>query len=157
MHDVILMRALHVAAVVIWIGGVCMVTTVILPAIRRGELGADRIAAFGAVERHFVWQARVSVLIVGASGFYMIWRLDLWSRFQTIAFWWMHAMVFVWLLFSAALFVIEPLIARRYRRQNTLRAPPSLTRLQRVHWVLLVLGLLTVLGAVAGSHGWVFR
>jgi hypothetical protein len=39
MRDVIIMRAVHVAAVVIWIGGVSMVTTVLLPALRRGQFG----------------------------------------------------------------------------------------------------------------------
>ena len=34
MNDVIIARALHVLAVVIWIGGVSMATTVALPAVR---------------------------------------------------------------------------------------------------------------------------
>lgn len=41
MDDVVTARALHVLGVVIWIGGVSMVTTVALPAIRRGDLGGD--------------------------------------------------------------------------------------------------------------------
>ena len=74
MHDVAVARALHVLAVVIWIGGVTMVTTVVLPAVRRGDLGADRLAAFQAIERRFVWQVRTAVIVVGASGFYMVAR-----------------------------------------------------------------------------------
>ena len=54
MDDVIIARALHILAVVIWIGGVSMATTVVLPAIRRGGLGEDRLRAFRAVERRFV-------------------------------------------------------------------------------------------------------
>ena len=45
MDDVVIARALHVLAVVIWIGGVSMVTTVALPAIRRGDLGGDWLQA----------------------------------------------------------------------------------------------------------------
>src|SRR5262249_17393224 len=45
---IIVARALHVLGVVVWIGGVAMVTTVLLPAIRRGALGADRLTAFQA-------------------------------------------------------------------------------------------------------------
>ena len=41
MDDVIIARALHVLFVVIWIGGVSMATTVALPAVRRGDLGAN--------------------------------------------------------------------------------------------------------------------
>jgi len=158
MRDVIVMRALHVAAVVIWIGGVWMVTTVVLPAIRRGEFGTDPFRAFFAFERRFAWQARTCVLIVGATGFYMAWRLVLWSRFETVAFWWMRAMVLVWLVFTLALFVVEPLLSRgRRTRAETRDAQAVMARLQRGHWVLLVLSILTVLGAVAGSHGWIFR
>lgn len=40
MDDVVIARALHVLAVVIWIGGVAIATTIVLPAVRRGELGA---------------------------------------------------------------------------------------------------------------------
>ncbi|HUN98054.1 MAG TPA: hypothetical protein VMU69_17705 [Bradyrhizobium sp.] len=75
MNDVILARTLHVLFVVIWIGGVAMATTVVLPAVGRGDPGGDRLKAFQTIERRFVWQARVAVLIVGLSGLYMTARL----------------------------------------------------------------------------------
>ena len=93
MDDVAIARALHILAVVIWIGGVSMVTTVALPAIRRGDLGGDWLRALGAIEHRFAWQARIAVVIVGLTGFYMSARLDLWDRFRSAQFWWMHAMV----------------------------------------------------------------
>jgi hypothetical protein len=70
----------------------------------------------------------------------------------------MHAMVLVWLVFTLALFVVEPLLSRRRQARAEARdAQAAMARLQRGHWVLLVLSILTVLGAVAGSHGWIFR
>jgi uncharacterized membrane protein len=154
MDDFIAMRALHVFAVVIWIGGVSMMTTVILPALRRGDLG-DAVEAFDAIERRFVWQARSTVLLVGVSGFYMVWRLDLWDRFSAISFWWMHAMVGVWLLFAFILFIAEPFILHRRIHQFAKAHPDrALRQMQRSHWVLLALSTITILGAVAGSHGW---
>ena len=98
MDDVIVARALHVLAVVIWIGGVAMATTVALPAVRHGDLGSDKFQAFQAIEHRFAWQARTAIILVGLTGFYMTWRLDLWERFRTAGFWWMHAMVCLWLL-----------------------------------------------------------
>jgi hypothetical protein len=47
LDDVIAARALHVLAVVIWIGGVSMATTVALPSVRRGDLGPDRLRRSG--------------------------------------------------------------------------------------------------------------
>jgi len=82
-----LARTLHILGVVIWIGGVSMATTVALVAVRRGDLGPDRVKAFHAIERRFVWQARAAVLLVGATGFYMTAVLDLWDRFAGPAFW----------------------------------------------------------------------
>ncbi len=63
-----------------------MAMTVVLPAIRRGELGADRMGAFAAIERRFILYARSAVLLVGATGLYMIARFHLWTRVGTVKF-----------------------------------------------------------------------
>lgn len=153
--DLALARVLHILGVVVWIGGVSMATTVALPAVRRGALGADRLAAFQAFERRFVWQARAAVLVVGLSGFYLIERLDLWGRFVDGHFWWMHAMVFVWSLFFLLLFVGEPLVLHRYFPPWARRDPErAFAALHRVHVLLLTLAMATIFGAMAGSHGW---
>lgn len=155
MQDVVIARALHVLAVVIWIGGVWMATTVALPAVRRGDLGTDRLRAFQAIEHRFVWQARTAVIVVGLTGLYMTWRLDFWGRFHSVDFWWMHAMVCLWLLFAFVLFIAEPFILHRhFRRWATERPQAAFAWLHRAHWVLLVLSAATILGAVAGSQGW---
>lgn len=153
MDDVAVARAIHVLAVVVWIGGVAMVTTVLLPIVRRSPPG-EGWALFRAVEKHFAWQARIAVLLVGASGFYMAWRLDLWDRFRHAGFWWMHAMVLLWLVFVAILFVAEPLgVQRRLARREGTAPGAGFAALHRLHWVLLVLALVTVAGAVLGSYG----
>jgi uncharacterized membrane protein len=155
MDDVVFARVLHILAVVIWIGGMSMATTVALPAIRRGDLGTDRLRAFQAIEHRFIWQARIAVIIVGLSGLYMVDRLDLWDRFRITAFWWMHAMVFLWLLFTFILFVAEPLILRRHLRNWATKQPEVFFAwLHRMHWMLLSLSIITIFGAAAGSHGW---
>jgi uncharacterized membrane protein len=154
MDDIAIVRAIHVISVVIWIGGVAMVTTVVLPAVRRLDTAPRRVALFEAVENRFVWQARIATLLVAASGFYMVARLDLWARFRTVQFWWMHAMVLVWLVFTIILFVGEPLVMRARKRRGVMSAPDvNAPRMQRLHWVLLVLSVFTVMAAVAGSHG----
>ncbi len=154
MSGVTIARALHVLAIVLWIGGVGLVTTVLLPALRRLPDPAQRITLFETIERRFGAQARFSILLAGASGFYMLVRMDAWSRFTSLPYWWMHAMVLVWLIFAAMLFVLEPLVLHR-RLTNRAQTSPDATfrAIHRVHMVLLALSLLTILGAVAGSHG----
>jgi len=154
MDDVAIARALHVLFVVIWIGGVAMVTMVVLPAVRRGDIGPNRLQAFEAIERRFGWHARSATVIVGLTGFYMTDRLDLWGRFRSGEFWWMHAMVGVWLLFTLILFVAEPLILHKWFLARAIASPEAaFALLQRAHWLLLALSLITILGAVAGSQG----
>lgn len=157
MTDLVLARALHVLGVIIWIGGVSMVTTVVFPAIRRGDLGTDRLRAFQAVEHRFVWQARAAVLLVGASGLYLTAKLDLWARFREPIHWWMHAMVLVWMIFFLVLFVGEPLILRRIIPRWSAEDPQrAFAWLHWAHIVLLTLSLITALGAMAGAHGGLF-
>jgi hypothetical protein len=81
-------------------------------------------------------------------------RLDLWARFGSVQFWWMHAMVLVWLIFTIILFVGEPLAMHARKRRGIISAPDvNVARMLRLHWVLLVLSVITVLAAVAGSYG----
>lgn len=153
MDDIAVARAIHVLAVVLWIGGVAMVTTVLLPIVRRRP-PSEGWALLREVERRFAWQARIALLLVGASGFYMAWRLELWDRFRHAGFWWMHAMVLLWVVFAIILFVAEPLGAERRLAQLERTAPGAgFAALHRLHWVLLVLALVTVGGAVLGSYG----
>jgi len=154
MDEVAIARALHVLAVVLWIGGVAFVTTVVLPAVRRLRAANERMALFDAIERRFAWQARITTLLAGATGLDVLVRFDLWDRFQSVRYWWMHAMVFVWLLFTVMLFLAEPLILHRWLEARAKVDPEATSRLvERLHRLLLALSLITVLGAVAGSHG----
>jgi uncharacterized membrane protein len=154
MDDVVFARALHVLGVVVWIGGVAMVTMVLLPAVRRGDLGPNRLQVFQAIERRFASHARLATIVVGLTGFYMTQRLELWGRFRSGGFWWMHAMVCLWLLFTVVLFVAEPLVLHRWFHARATEAPDTgFALLHRAHWLLLVLSVITILGAVAGSQG----
>ena len=66
----------------------------------------------------------------------------------------MHAMLCVWLLFTLMLFVAEPLFLHHWFDAHSRIAPQSTFALiQWLHWVMLGLSLVTVFGAVAGSHG----
>ena len=150
-----LARALHVLGVVLWIGGVAFVTTVLLPAVRRMKSPEERVAFFEEVERRFAWQARLTTLLTGASGFYLVHAWRLWDRFRDPAFWWMHAMLAVWLVFSLMLFVAEPLVLHRWFLENARRDPQgTFDRIERMHRVLLTISVVTVVAAVAGAHGW---
>jgi uncharacterized membrane protein len=155
MNDAALARAIHVLAVVAWIGGVSFVTTILMPAIRRGHPPDERLAVFLRYEEAFSWQARASVAVAGLSGLYLVWRFDLWARFGQAEFWWMHAMAGIWLVYAALLFIIEPLMLHRRLAAalGTARSGPLFARMERMHRLLLALSLATVFAAAGGAHG----
>lgn len=153
MNDLAIAIAFHVLAIVWWIGGVAMVTTVLLPAARKSSDAATGLAMFRRIEERFAWQARAATLLAGASGFYMVQRLGLWSAFLVPRFWWLDAMLLVWVMFAIMLFVAEPLFVHRWLERQAAAAPAqTLALIERLHWIALVLSIVTILGAAAGSH-----
>jgi uncharacterized membrane protein len=153
MDDVTIARAIHVVAVVHWIGGVVFVTTVVLPAVSAMAEPKRRLEMFEAIERRFSRQVRVSVPLAGLSGAYMAERLDIWSRFVAPGGWWLVAMALVWLIFMAILFVIEPLLHERFQRAAIADPTGAFRRVQRAHWALGSAALGVAAAAVAGAHG----
>jgi uncharacterized membrane protein len=150
--DLALARALHVLAVVHGIGGMAMVTWVIVPAVRDGATD-DPVAVFERIEGRFSWQAKISTLLAGTSGFYLTDRLFAWERFAEPVFWWMHAKVAGLAIFTLVLFVAEPLFLHRWFHTRAARDPAGTMLVMRMHRMLLPASLVTVAGAVLGAHG----
>lgn len=157
METFTLARVIHVIAVILWIGGVAMVTTVIIPAVKKLKSKEDQIRTFEEIEGRFAIQAKITTLLTGISGFYMLYVLDGWDRYFDYRFWWIHAMTLVWILFSLILYVLEPLLLHKLFKQYAEKSPEkTFSFMHKAHWILLLLSLLTTAGAVAGSHGWFF-
>ena len=157
MDDYYLARVLHVVGVVLWIGGVAFVTAVLLPAVKKMREPAERVEFFERMESGFARQARVTTLLTGLSGFYLVHSLGTWGRFADVHYWWMHAMVLVWGVFTLMLFVLEPLWLHRWFQARAQRDPEgTFSIIARMHWALLAASVITIAGAVAGSHGWIF-
>jgi uncharacterized membrane protein len=146
-------RAVHVVAIVHWIGGLLFVTLVILPSLLETE-APRRLALFNALERRFATQARVSTLLVGLSGFYMLYCYEHWGRIAEPRFWWLDAMIGLWAIFTIMLFVAEPLFLHGWFNARARRDPDGAFRVALCgHRVLSLLAVVTVLGAVGGTHG----
>ncbi|HHA18372.1 MAG TPA: hypothetical protein ENK70_01540 [Methylophaga sp.] len=153
----VLAHALHVFGDVLWIGGVAFVTTVLIPCLKQIADADNKLELFEQLEGKFGFQARITTLITGLSGFYMLDFLNAWDRYQHLQFWWVHLMTFIWIVFTIVLFVLEPLVLHRwFREQATKDSETAFVWLHRMHKILLTLSLLAVLGAVAGSHGFQF-
>jgi len=153
----VLARVLHVLGVVLWIGGVALVTTVLLPALLRMGDEERPVELFDRIEGAFSLQAKITTLLTGLSGFYMIYAMGAWHRYLEPRFWWIHLMTLVWLLFTLVLFVLEPWFLHRLFLERGRRQPQKTLKFtHRLHSILLALSLLALVGGVAGSHGWFF-
>ncbi|MEC8940385.1 MAG: hypothetical protein VYC92_05645 [SAR324 cluster bacterium] len=115
----VLARIFHVLAVVLWIGGVGFVTTVLIPSISKTEEPAARLKIFEAIETKFGFQVKLTTLIAGISGVYMLEVTDGWSRYLNYEFWWLHLMTFVWAVFTLVLFILEPLFLQKMVSQTS--------------------------------------
>jgi len=115
----VLARIFHVLAVVLWIGGVGFVTTVLIPSISKTEEPAVRLKIFEAIETKFGFQAKLTTLIAGISGVYMLEVTDGWSRYLNYEFWWLHLMTFVWAVFTLVLFILESLFLQKMVSQTS--------------------------------------
>ena len=147
-------RAIHVVAVVLWIGGVAFVTTVLIPALKRMTVAEERLTLFETLEGRFSLQAKFVTLATGLSGLYMIDFTQSWGRYAYVEFWWMHLMTIVWAIFTLVLFVLEPLFLHQwFHRKASEDSEKTFNLVHRMHIVLLSLSLIAVFGAVAGGHG----
>ena len=155
MPTIVLARVVHILSVVLWIGGVAFVTTVLIPAIRRLPSDAQRIELFEQLESRFALQARVTTVLAGTSGLYLLHAMGAWSRYLDPGYWWVHLMTLVWLAFTTVLFLLEPLFLHSWFVAAAKRDSGRAFRLlQRFHWVLLALSIVAIVGAVAGSRGY---
>ncbi len=155
MDDIVIARALHVLAVVHWIGGVAYVTLIVLP-LARSRPAAEALTQFTAVEERFAAQVRISIPLAGATGLWMTYRMNLWDRFADPRFWWMSAMFGLWIVFMLMVFVFEPLLHDRFEREAERDPLAILRRMAGLHAALLTLAAITVLGAVAGAQEFSF-
>lgn len=135
--------AFHVLGVVWWVGGVAMVTATLLPIFNRLP-AAERIERITQLEGRFANQARVAVLVVGITGFWMYALLP----GEVTHTWWIGLMMLVWVLFAMMLFVAEPL--HLPAKLGLIHSP---RKFLAVHVVLLVLALAAVFSGVIGARG----
>lgn len=152
MDDITIARIIHIVSVLLWIGGVAFVTLVVMPSVRAEYPPEERLRAFHRIEGRFAPQARLWVMLAGASGLWMVWRGDLWDRFTSLQHWWMHSMLGIWLVFALMLFVTEPLFLHRRFAQSPDPAR-DFTRMEAMHRLLLLFSMVTVIGATGGSRG----
>ncbi|HIJ82793.1 MAG TPA: hypothetical protein HPQ00_01140, partial [Magnetococcales bacterium] len=147
----------HVVCVVFWIGGVAMVTTVMIPVLKNMDTNSEAFKLFHTFEKKFAIQARFTTFLTACSGFGMLEIANGWSRFLDLSSWWLHGMVLIWILFTIMLFIIEPFVLpKMIAKISPTGSKRIFPVMHLVHVLLLAGSVVTIVGVVAGSHGWSF-
>ena len=154
LDDFSVARAVHLLALVHWIGGVAVVSTIVLPHARTMPDAFSALSVFEIFERRFAAQARISISLAGLSGFYMLHKLQGWMWLLNPAYWWLILMVAVWSIFALMVFVLEPLIVHRLFRDYVLRDKERAFALAiRLHALALAIATVAITAGVLGAHG----
>lgn len=137
---------IHVLSVVIWIGGVSFVTLITFPMILRMDKSLEMVLMFQGVEHRFGKIAKVMVVLVGLSGFYLIYEKGL-----SFGVW---IMIIVWAFYASLLFGLEKLIFKKLFNKPGEDADMKkvFNLLQTFHWVVLGLSFLAVAAGIYASH-----
>lgn len=153
-----LMHIIHLLAVILWIGGLAFVTTIALPQAIRNPDPLQKVLSFQRLEHRFAPLARWYNLAVGISGAVMLVQLG-WHRLlftaQAIP---LTFMVVIWVFWFVMLFGLEPFIIKRMLEKMSkggekLEIETVFARMNRLHWVMLVVSLAASAAGAISAHG----
>jgi len=152
MSDYSIVRAIHLIAVIVWVGGVTLVAVILIPLFVTKKERENAFALFNQIKKKFMAQARFTTVITGGTGFYLLHSQDGWGRYLSLDYWWLHAMTLAWLLYSLIAFVMDPFVTGAKMTALAERNPPPRDYLHIFRytqwWHLVFLGLcfLSILG-----------
>ena len=107
----------------------------------------------------FAPKAKIYNLIVGTTGFVMVYLTD-WHRFYlTRKGAPLLLMTIIWLLWFIMLFGLEPLVVKKMldrmsRKGEKMEIETIFSRMNRMHWVLLTLSLAASAAGIIFAHGY---
>lgn len=148
-----LLTAIHVAVVVLWIGGVCFVTIIIFPMLLKMGDSLEKVLMFQRVESVFARQARFYAWIVGPTGFLLLYLKELHTKLFTGAAIGPSVMLVVWIFYTLVLTFEKKVFAFVFRDPKKIDAAKIFARLARGHWIIMGASLAAVAIGVFAGHG----
>ncbi|UCG79237.1 MAG: hypothetical protein JSV21_05285 [Nitrospirota bacterium] len=148
-----LVTALHVAAVVIWIGGVAFVTMIVFPMILRMEGSFEKMLFFQGIEHRFAKIAKICVIIVGLTGALLLYLTGEWDILFSRSGIGPTLMIIVWFVYFLILTFEGKLFKIIFKGDAQHDSAKIFFRLSVFHWVVLALSLLTVIAGTMAGHG----
>ncbi|MFQ5479718.1 MAG: hypothetical protein ACE5DW_00380 [Thermodesulfobacteriota bacterium] len=156
-----LMHITHLVAVILWIGGLAFITTMIFPIIIRTEDALGKVLLFRKIEHRFAKTARIYNLITGATGIIMVLYMGWQDTIFTGHGLSLLLMALIWVFWFVMLFGLEPFVIRRMlermlEKDTTLDIDAVFRRMNKMHWILLVVSIIAVASGACFAHSSVF-
>lgn len=145
--------AIHVAVIVLWIGGVAFVTAIIFPIITRTGDSFEQVLLFQRVEHRFARHAKIYVALTGVTGFWLLYSMGMFRLLFTRAGLGVTAMLCAWLFYLLVLLFEKRIFKKVFGRPAQFDAPKVFKFLGAFHWVVLGVSMLAVLAGVWQGHG----
>ena len=152
-----LMHVVHIIAVILWIGGLAFITTLIFPIIIKTADPIAKVMLFQKIEHRFSRMAKIYNLLTGATGiimvFYMGWQDAIFSRHGMS----LLLMIAIWVFWFVMLVGLEPLVIRKMldrmmKHSADMDIDAVFSRMNKMHWVLLVVSLIAVASGACFAH-----
>jgi uncharacterized membrane protein len=153
-----IMHIIHVLSVILWIGGLAFVTIIIFPVIFKTPEALQKVILFQSIERRFARLARIYNLVVGITGFTMLLLMGWQNALFTKPGIPLTFMVLVWVFWAVMLFGLEPLVIKKMldnmmKKGEKMDIDGIFRKMNKLHWVLLVLSLAAASAGAIFIHG----
>jgi uncharacterized membrane protein len=148
-----LLAAIHVVAVVIWIGGVAFVTVIVFPMLLRMEDTLEMVLMFHRLENRFAKHARAYVWITGITGFALLYLQGRFPGLVSTANVGILAMLVAWFFYVFVLTFEKKIFGKIFGKPESIDAKKVFKALTVFHWVILGISLFAVGAGVWQGHG----
>lgn len=153
-----LLHIIHLLTVIIWIGGLVFVTSIVLPMAIRTPDALQKVLMFQRIEHRFAPLAKVYNIITGVTGFAMMFLMGWQGALFTRSGIPLTFMLLIWVFWFVMLFGLEPIIIKKML-ENMLKKGEQMdiesvfTKMNRLHWVMVVISLAASAAGVLVAHG----
>lgn len=147
-----LLAAIHVAMIVLWIGGVGFVTIIIFPLIGRMSNSFEAVMLFQGVEHRFAKHARLYVALTGITGFALLYLTGLQSLLFTVKGLGITLMFIAWFFYLLVLIFEKRIFKKLFGAPEKFEAKKVFAILSIFHWFVLGLSMLAVFVGVWWAH-----
>ncbi len=152
------MHMVHVLTVIVWIGGLVFVTGIVLPMAIKTPDPLQKVLTFQRIEHRFAPLAKVYNVIVGISGFVMVWQTGWYELYFRSGGWALTFMTAVWVFWFVMLFGLEPIVIKKMldrmaREGANMDIDGIFRRVNRLHWAMVAISLAASAAGVVVAHG----